>query len=123
MLDAPAKPNARLRRTMMRGRPFERHRGTLHGPAQAVPLVRPGDRQVAQDGRRDRVGHVQSISTGCRIGRDGAGRAHSIGIRGLLVHAIADEAKAFYLRLGLSASPIEPMTLMVTIADLRAAMA
>ena len=48
--------------------------------------------------------------------------AQTIGIRGLLVHAISDEAKAFYLRLGLELSPIEPMTLMTTVADLRAAL-
>jgi len=47
----------------------------------------------------------------------------AIGIRGLLVHAISDEARAFYLGLGLTASPIEPMTLMATIEDLKAAMA
>ena len=46
----------------------------------------------------------------------------AIGIRGLLVHAISDEAKRFYVRLGLDPSPIEPMTLMTTIADLRMAM-
>jgi GNAT superfamily N-acetyltransferase len=48
--------------------------------------------------------------------------AETIGIRGLLVHAISDEAKAFYLRLGLELSPIEPMTLMTTVAELRAAL-
>ena len=48
--------------------------------------------------------------------------ADTIGIRGLLVHAMSDEAKAFYLQLGLNPSPLEPMTLMVTIADLRSAM-
>jgi GNAT superfamily N-acetyltransferase len=48
--------------------------------------------------------------------------AETIGIRGLLVHAISEEAKAFYLRLGLELSPIEPMTLMTTVADLRAAL-
>jgi hypothetical protein len=47
--------------------------------------------------------------------------ADTIGIRGLLVHALSDEAKAFYLALGLDPSPLEPMTLMVTIADLKAA--
>lgn len=47
----------------------------------------------------------------------------AIGIRGLIVHALSDEAKAFYLRLGLDPSPLEPMTLMVTIADLRASLA
>ena len=43
----------------------------------------------------------------------------AIGIRGLLVHAISDEAKTFYLSFGLTPSPIEPMTLMATIGDLR----
>lgn len=49
--------------------------------------------------------------------------ADTIGIRGLVVHALSEEAKAFYLRLGLEESPLEPMTLMVTIADLRSALA
>ena len=48
--------------------------------------------------------------------------ADTIGIRGLLVHAISDEARAFYLRLGLDPSPIEPMTLMATLPDLKAAL-
>lgn len=45
--------------------------------------------------------------------------ADSIGIRGLLVHTISEEAKAFYLRLGLNPSPLEEMTLMTTLADLK----
>ena len=49
--------------------------------------------------------------------------AESIGVRGLLVHAISDDAKAFYLRLGLDQSPLDPMTLMTTVADLKAALA
>ena len=48
--------------------------------------------------------------------------ADVIGIRALLVHALSEEAKAFYLRLGLDPSPLEPMTLMGTLADLRAAL-
>ncbi len=55
--------------------------------------------------------------------RDGAKRvlhaAGSIGIRGILVHAISEDAKAFYLALGFESSPLEPMTLMVALADLR----
>ncbi len=46
----------------------------------------------------------------------------AIGIRGILVHAISEEAKAFYLALGFDPSPLDPMTLMVTLADLRAAL-
>jgi GNAT superfamily N-acetyltransferase len=48
--------------------------------------------------------------------------SEAIGIRGLLVHAISDEAKSFYLSLGLTPSPLEPMTLMATIEDLTRAM-
>lgn len=49
--------------------------------------------------------------------------AEAIGVRGLLVHALSEEAKAFYLRLGFEPSPLEPMTLMVTLGDLRASLA
>jgi len=45
--------------------------------------------------------------------------AEAIGIRGLIVHALADGARSFYLHLGLEPSPLDPMTLMVTVADLR----
>ena len=48
--------------------------------------------------------------------------AEAIGIRGLLVHAISEEAKAFYLRLGLDPSPLDPMTLMTTVVALKAAL-
>jgi GNAT superfamily N-acetyltransferase len=48
--------------------------------------------------------------------------ADAIGIRGLLVHAISDEAKAFYLKLGCEVSPLEPMTLLATLSDLRSAL-
>ena len=47
--------------------------------------------------------------------------ADTIGIRGMLVHAISEEARAFYVRLGLVPSPLDPMTLMTTLDDLRAA--
>jgi len=48
--------------------------------------------------------------------------SESIGIRGMLVHAISEDAKTFYLALGLAQSPVEPVTLMVTLADLRTAL-
>jgi GNAT superfamily N-acetyltransferase len=48
--------------------------------------------------------------------------AGAIGIRGMLVHTISDEAKAFYLELGLVPSPIEPLTLMATLRDFEAAL-
>ena len=43
--------------------------------------------------------------------------AEIAGIRAILVHAISEEAKQFYEKCGFTASPIDPMTLMVTIND------
>lgn len=45
-----------------------------------------------------------------------------LGIRGLLVHAISDEACAFYVALGLEPSPLDPMILMIRLVDLRSAL-
>jgi GNAT superfamily N-acetyltransferase len=49
--------------------------------------------------------------------------ADSIGIRGIIVHAISDEARSFYVALGFDPSPGDPMTLMVTLSDIREALA
>jgi GNAT superfamily N-acetyltransferase len=43
--------------------------------------------------------------------------AASIGVRALLVHAISEEAKAFYQRHGFRPSPVDPMMLMITLAE------
>jgi GNAT superfamily N-acetyltransferase len=45
--------------------------------------------------------------------------ADTLGIRGIVVHAISEQAKAFYLALGFDQSPLDPMTLMVTLNDIR----
>ena len=58
--------------------------------------------------------------------RDGARRvayaADSIGIRGIVVHAISEEARKFYLALGFDPCPGEPIMLVVTLSDVRAAL-
>jgi predicted N-acetyltransferase YhbS len=46
--------------------------------------------------------------------------ADAIGIRGMIVHALTEEARAFYERVGFDPSPLDPMTLMVTVKDLKA---
>lgn len=48
--------------------------------------------------------------------------ADAIGIRGMLVHALSDSAKAFYERVGFDPSPLDPMLLMVTLADFQEAL-
>ncbi len=69
----------------------------------------------------DRTRHGQGI--GRALFRDAALRvmnaADAIGIRGIVVHAISQQAKGFYLALGFDESPREPMVLMVTLADIR----
>ena len=48
--------------------------------------------------------------------------AEIVGIRGIVVHALSDDAKRFYFALGFEESPLEPMTLMITLDGLRSAM-
>lgn len=45
--------------------------------------------------------------------------ADIIGIRGILVHAISNSARDFYLALGFEPSRHDPMILLVTLADIR----
>jgi GNAT superfamily N-acetyltransferase len=69
----------------------------------------------------------QGRGLGRGLFRDAAQRvvqaADTIGIRGILVHAISGQARNFYLALGFDECPGQPMMLVVTLADLRAALA
>ena len=68
----------------------------------------------------------QGRGLGRGLVRDAAKRViaagEAIGIRGLIVHAISDDAKAFYLALGFLPSPTHEMTLMIPLGDLRASL-
>ena len=90
-----------------------RFRRNMPNPIPVAVLAR-----LAVD--RDWQGH----GIGRALFRDAARRvahaADAIGIRGIVVHAISEEAKSFYVKLGFDPSPREPMTLMVTLADVRA---
>lgn len=46
--------------------------------------------------------------------------ADAIGARAILVHAIDDEASAFYKKFGFEPSPLDPKQLMLLMKDLRA---
>ncbi|MDR3424280.1 MAG: GNAT family N-acetyltransferase [Alphaproteobacteria bacterium] len=65
----------------------------------------------------------QGRGLGRALFRDAALRvinaADAIGIRGIIVHAVSENAKAFYVAIGFDPSPFEPMTLMITLSDLR----
>ena len=45
--------------------------------------------------------------------------AELVGVRGLLVHAMSEEARAFYVAVGLEPSPLDPMMLMATLDDMK----
>lgn len=64
---------------------------------------------------------VQGQAVGPALLRDAVLRtlqaAEIAGIRAILVHAISEHAKRFYEKWGFVASPAEPMTLMITVAE------
>lgn len=45
-----------------------------------------------------------------------------VGIRGVVVHALTDNAKRFYEHIGFVPSPLDSMMLMITLADLQFAL-
>ena len=69
----------------------------------------------------------QGKGLGKALLRDALGRiaqaADVVGVRSVLVHAIDDAARKFYLHHGFESSPVDPMQLMMLMKDLRASMA
>jgi hypothetical protein len=49
--------------------------------------------------------------------------AEIAGIRAIQVHAISDRAKRFYEKWGFIPSPVDPTTLMITLAEAQKAIA
>jgi len=72
----------------------------------------------------DRNYHGRGL--GRALFRDAARRvahaADSIGIRGIIVHAISEEARKFYTALGFDPCPGQEMTLVTTLKDVLAAL-
>lgn len=66
---------------------------------------------------------VQGRGLGLFLLRDAMSRAVSVadqaGVRLLLVHAVNDEARAFYERFGFEPSPTDPMNLQFLIKEIR----
>ncbi|REF26642.1 acetyltransferase (GNAT) family protein [Xenorhabdus cabanillasii] len=82
-----------------------------------IPVVVLG--RLAVDRRLQRKG------IGRALVKDAALRviqaADLIGIRGMIIHALSDEAKSFYETTGFEPSPLDPMLLMATLTDLKRA--
>lgn len=83
-----------------------------------IPVVVLGRLAIDLSQHRNGLGRAMFRDAGLRVLQ----AADIIGVRGLLVDAISDDAKAFYLALGMTISPLVPMTLMITLADLRASL-
>ncbi|MEO7143968.1 MAG: GNAT family N-acetyltransferase [Bryobacteraceae bacterium] len=90
-------------------------RRNMPDPIPVVVLAR-----VAVNRNRQRRGLGRSMF------RDAAFRviqaADTIGIRGIVVHAISEDARRFYIALGFDPCAVEATTLMVGLRDLRAAL-
>jgi len=67
--------------------------------------------------------HWQGSGPGSSLLRDALFRTFNVskqaGVRALLVHALSEDAKVFYFRYGFLESPIDPMTLMLNLQDVR----
>ena len=83
-----------------------------------IPVVVLGRLTVHQSLQGTGVGRALRWDAGFRVMQ----AADSIGIRGMIVHALSADATAFYQRLGFDPSPLDPMTLMITLVDLRASL-
>ncbi len=83
-----------------------------------IPVVVLGRLAVDQSWQGRGLGRALVQDAGRRVIQ----AADAIGVRGLLVHALSTDAKAFYERLGFDPSPLDPLVLMVTLADLQAAL-
>ena len=82
-----------------------------------VPVVVLGRLAIDLAYQNQGIGRALVRDAGLRVIQS----AETIGIRGLLVQAISIKAKEFYEKLGFEPSSIDPMTLMITLDDLKAA--
>jgi len=83
-----------------------------------IPIVVLGRLAVDRSFQGQGVGRALVRDAGYRVIQ----AADAIGIRGLIVHAISVEAKAFYEAVGFAPSPLDPITMMITLTDLKASL-
>lgn len=76
-----------------------------------IPVVVLGRLAVDLSTQGRGIGRALIRDAGLRVLR----AADTIGIRGVLVQALSPEAKAFYELMGFDPSPLDPMTLMISL--------
>lgn len=86
----------------------------------------PTDIPVILLGRLAVDNQAKGIGMGRALLKDAAIRviqaADLVGIRGIVIHALSQEAKQFYQHVGFYCSPIHPMLLMITLQDIKRAL-
>ena len=91
--------------------------GVRRNMPDPIPVLVLGRLAVAQ--------RAQGRNLGAALLQDAVARAmvvsENAGVRALLVHALNDNARAFYEHYGFRESPLEPMTLMLRLHGPRAA--
>ena len=83
-----------------------------------IPVVVLGRLAVDQSFQGKGVGRALVRDAGYRVIQ----AADAIGICGLILQAASAEAKTFYEHIGFDVSPLDPMTLMIPLADLKASL-
>jgi GNAT superfamily N-acetyltransferase len=83
-----------------------------------IPVVVLGRLAVDRSCQGKSFGRAMVQDAGRRVVQ----AADTIGIRGMIAHALSADAKAFYERIGFEPSPLDPMTLMITLADLKSSL-
>lgn len=82
-----------------------------------IPVAVLGRLAIDQGYQGRGIGRALVRDAGLRL----LSAAEILGIRGVLVHAISDDARAFYEAVGFLPSPSDPMMLMVGLHDLNKA--
>jgi predicted N-acetyltransferase YhbS len=87
--------------------------GVRRNMPDPVPVMVIGRLAVDQAWQGQRIGRGMLRDAIQRI----AQAAEIAGIRAILVHAKSDEAKVYYEKCGFHSSPMDPMTLMITLSE------
>ncbi|KDU06082.1 acetyltransferase family protein [Escherichia coli 3-267-03_S1_C2] len=82
---------------------------------EPIPVVVLGRLAIDKSLQGQGIGRAMVRDAGLRVLQ----AAEVIGIRGMLVHALSDQAREFYLQVGFEPSPVDSMILMATLADLQ----
>nr|WP_246699096.1 GNAT family N-acetyltransferase [Rhizobium sp. BK491] len=83
-----------------------------------IPVAVLGRLAIDQSYQGRGIGRASVRDAGLRL----LNAAEVLGIRGMLVHAISDDARAFCEAVGFRSSPSDPMILMVGLRDLNNAL-